>query len=161
MADILKNLLEAYRTDINDVESQAGGAITYIIKSYIVQAPEVLPMDWSADLPCILISPSSIPVHPDCLPGVADKKTYEITLSILKEGYGDETLGLIGDAHETGLLTMAQDLETLYRREKFSLSAACYLVNIDYNLRKVPPYLHTGINQAHLTFRHEYLDMRS
>ncbi len=160
MADILKSLLAAYQDDINDVQSQAGGGLTYIVKAYIVQAPEVLPMDWSADLPCILISPNSIPVEPDCLPGLADRKTYDITLSILKEGYGDETLGLFGDTHETGLLTMAQDLETLYRREKFSLSAACYLTQINYTLRKIPPYLHTGINQAHLTFRHEYLDMR-
>lgn len=159
MADILKELLEAYYNDIVS-KSQAGGALDFVRSCYIVQSPESIPPDMSTDLPCVLISFGLVPVTPFCVPMVSDQKIYNITLSVLKEGYGEQTLGILGDTYEVGVVDMMSSVETLYRRETFNLSDIVYQSQIDYTMLTIPPFLQKHINQGHITFRHDYVDMR-
>jgi hypothetical protein len=160
MADILKDLLQAYYDDVS-IERKSGGNLTSILSHYIIQQPILLPPDFSAELPCLLIYPGTIPVRLGCLGGYSDLKQYEITLTLLKEGFGHESQGLFGDEYNVGLLAIMQDIETLYRRETFDLSLAARTTRIDYRLLRLEPFLHRGIHQGHITFVHEYMDLRS
>jgi hypothetical protein len=160
MADILKSLLQAYYDDIT-TEKQAGGSLDFIMSHYIIQSPENLPQDISTELPCVLIYPLQIPSEPMCVPAIHDQKVYEIVLSIIKEGYGDETLGIMGDSYEEGVIDMAVKVETRYRRQTFGLSGYVYQSLIDYTMLRIPPFLESHINQAHITFHHEYEDLRA
>lgn len=160
MADILKNLLEAYYNDIV-TESAAGGALDFVRSCYIVQSPELLPPDFSTDLPCVLISFGLVPITPFCVPMIHDQKFYNITLSIFKEGYGDQTLGILGDSYETGVIDMMSAIETRYRRQTFALSDMVHHSQIDYTMLRIPPFLGKHINQGYITFRHDYIDMRA
>lgn len=156
--DILRSLLTAYLQDIPT--QQTAGNLTYLKSWYVIQNPELLPPDLSTETPCLLIWPGSTQLTLECLPAVADEKLYTITLSVIREGYDDETLGMFGNAYTTGILEMAEDLESLYRRQTFNLSQFCRCARIDYLPRRVPPFLGQGINQAHLTFEHRHMDVR-
>jgi len=161
MSDPVKGLLEAYYDDIA-TRKAGGGGLSYIHDHYIIQSPDVLPPDWSAELPLILIYVSSpIQITPLCVPSLEDRKIFDITLSILVESVGDPMVGFVGDDYYTGVLTMAQDLEILYRRETFDLSDMCHATQIDYSQRSNLPFSHKGIAQAHLTFQHDAVDMFS
>ena len=160
MADILKSLLAAYEADII---AKKATTLSYLRGVYIIQSPELFSLDWPANLPCLLIYPQIVTVQAACLPSVyADRKFYQIILTVLIDGSADPELGFLGDAYRTGIATIAQDLETLYRRETFNLSDLAYLIQIDYQPRRIPPIAGgLVLNQVHLTFRHDYLDLRS
>lgn len=161
MSDPVKSLLEAYYNDITS-KMVAGQALDYIHDHYIIQSPSLLPPDWSCELPLVLIYVSQpIPVEPHCVPSLMDRKFISITLSLLAESVGDPMVGFVGDSYYTGVLTMAQDIETLYRRETFSLSDECHTTQIDYSQNIALPFRHIGIAQAHLTFQHDFMDMFS
>ena len=159
MADILKDLLEAYYDDLT-TQIVPGQSLDFINSHFIVQAPELIPPDWSTQLPVCLISFGLIPITPMCVPMVHDQKIYNITLTIVKEGWGDETLGIIGDSEETGIIDMMSALETRYRRETFDLSDIVHQSQIDYTQIGIPPFLSLATNQGHITFYHDYIDMR-
>ncbi len=155
MADKLKTLLQAYH---DDILARQPTTLSTIASFYIVQSPAV-PPDFSADLPCVLIWPGSVPVSPLCLPATSDYKEYTVNLSLIVEGYQDETLGIMGDSYVSGLFDLVELLETYYRREKFSLTQACELTNIDYSNWGNGPFI--GTHTATLSFRHQHSDMRS
>lgn len=158
MADAMRSLLLAYEADAN---AQKSSAWTWLSSVYVIQAPELLPPDWSAELPTLLIYPSQpVPVRPLCLGDGGDEKTYYVNLSILAEGFGDETAGLFGAGSFPGVLSMKDALETRYRRNTLNITQQATCTRIDYTLRRIPPFLHRGINQAHITIEHLYADMR-
>lgn len=161
MADAMRSLLAAY---LSDAQSQAQpntlGAFPWLASVYVVQSPELLPPDWSTELPTLLIYPQVTAANPLCLGDVADEKIYSIVLTLCCEGFGDETAGLFGAGAFPGLLTMLDAIETRYRRNTLNITQQATLARIDYTLRRIPPFLHRGINQGHLTIQHMYVDMR-
>ncbi len=160
MADVLKSLLQAYYADIQ-TESQAGGELDFLMSSFIVQSPHNLPTGMEADLPCALISFGLVPITPMCVPMVNDQKFYNITISIIKEGYGEQVLGIIGDTYETGIIDMMTTLETRYRRQTFDLTDIVHQSQIDYTVFEIPPFLGRYTAQGHINLVHDYIDMRS
>jgi hypothetical protein len=160
MADILKSLLTSYYNDI-ETQSQAGGALDFVRSSYIIQNPELIPPDLSTTLPCVLISFGLVPIEPFCVPMIHDKKIYNITISVIKQGYNKQTLDIIGDAYETGIIDMMSAIETRYRRQTFGLSDIVNQSQIDYTLLRIPPFLDQTTAQGHITFMHDYIDMRA
>lgn len=157
--DILKDLLTAYLASIPT--QRAAGKLLYLRSWYVIQSPESVPPDMSTETPCLLIWPGVVNAEIDCLPALSDEKTYNINLTVLREGYDDETLGMFGNSYTVGILDMAAELETIYRRETFGLSETVRCARIDYTQRRIPPFLGKGINQAHLTFEHKHMDMRA
>ena len=161
MADAMRSLLAAY---LSDAQSQAqpntSGAFPWLASVYVIQSPDLLPPDWSTELPTLLIYPQITTATPFCLGDTGDQKIYTVNLSLFVEGFADETAGLFGVGSFPGLLTMLDAIETRYRRNTLNLTQQATLTRIDYTLRRIPPFLHRGINQAHLTIQHLYLDMR-
>ena len=54
MSDILKDVLSAYK---DDVQAQKAGALSFIRSHYLIPQPEVLPPDFSTPLPCLSYLP--------------------------------------------------------------------------------------------------------
>lgn len=161
MADGMRSLLSAYLSDAqSQMQPYTDKAFPWLASAYVIQTPELLPPDWSAELPTLLIYPQITQASPFCLGDAGDQKTYTVTLSLCSEGFADETAGLFGAGAFPGLLTMLDAIETRYRRNTLSVTQQATLTRIDYTLRRIPPFLHRGINQAHLTLQHLYLDMR-
>lgn len=161
MADAMRSLLSAYLSDVqSQMQPFTDRAFPWLASAYIIQTPELLPPDWSAELPTLLICPQITAASPLCLGDAGDQKIYTVTISLCAEGFADETAGLFGAGTYPGLLTMLDAIETRYRRNTLSLTQQATLMRIDYTLRRIPPFLHRGINQAHLTIQHLCLDMR-
>lgn len=161
MADAMRALLAAYYSDVqSQAQPNALGAFPWLASVYVVQSPELLPPDWSAELPTLLIYPQVTASSPLCLGDTGDQKIYSIVLSLCSEGFADETAGLFGVGSFPGLLTMLDAIETRYRRNTLNITQQATLTRIDYTLRRIPPFLHRGINQGHLTIQHLYVDMR-
>ena len=161
MADAMRALLAAYYSDVqSQMQPYTDKAFPWLASVYVIQSPELLPPDWSTELPTLLIYPQTTAVAPFCLGDVGDQKTYTVTLSLCCEGFGDETAGLFGAGTFPGLLTMLDTIETRYRRNTLNITQQATETRIDYTLRRIPPFLHRGINQGHLTFQHLYVDMR-
>lgn len=159
MADILEGLLQAYKSD---ALAQRTASLTWLDGVYIIPSLEQLPSDWSAVLPCLLIYGNMEKSKPAYLPyQCADIKAYRVMLTILADGTNDPVMTFVGDAYLTGISQMASDLETLYRRKTFDLSDTVFLQSRDYIPRRIPPMDGwQNIIQAHLTFVHDYMDMR-
>lgn len=161
MADAMRSLLLAYEADVKaETQPNTIGAFPWLASVYVIQSPELLPPDWSTELPTLLIYPQTTISSPMCLGDTADQKIYSVTLSICAEGFGDETAGLFGSGSFPGILTMIDALETRYRRNTLNITQQATLTRIDYTLRRIPPFLHKGINQGHITIQHLYADMR-
>lgn len=161
MADAMRSLLLAYETDAKaQAQPNTLGAFPWLASVYVIQSPELLPPDWSTELPTLLIYPQVTASSPLCLGDAGDQKVYTIMMSICAEGFGDESAGLFGAGTFPGVLTMIDALETRYRRNTLNLTQQATLTRIDYTLRRIPPFLHRGINQGHLTIQHLYVDMR-
>lgn len=161
MADMIRSLLSAYLTDAqSQAQPNTLGAFPWIASVYVIQAPELLPPDWSTELPTLLIYPLVTSIAPLCLGDGGDEKTTAIVLTLGAEGFQDETAGLFGVGSFPGILTMMEAIETRYRRNTLNYSQQATATRLDYTLRRIPPFLHRGINQAHLTIQHLYADMR-
>ena len=157
----MRSLLNAYLTDAkSQAQPYTDKAFPWLASAYVIQSPELLPQDWSAELPTLLIYPQITTVSPLGLGDCGDQKIYSVGLSLCAEGFGDETAGLFGAGSYPGLLTMLEALETRYRRNTLALTQQATTTRIDYTLRRIPPFLHRGINQAHLSIQHLYCDMR-
>ncbi len=151
--DILGDILQAY---YNDIAARQQGELHEIASCYIMQSPALLPPDWAAPFPCVLIWPGPVPVEPVHLSGNLNQKQYTITLTLLKEGGYNETQGLFSDTFSTGLMDIVTLFERLYGRETFELSWQAWCSKLDYTLKAIAPF--RGLNQAHLTFIHKYRD---
>lgn len=161
MADAMRSLLAAYLADAQaEAQPNALGAFPWLASVYVIQSPDLLPSDWSTELPTLLVYPQITSATPLCLGDTGDQKIYTVNLSLCCEGFGDETAGLFGHGSFPGLLTMLDAIETRYRRNTLNLTQQATLTRIDYTLRRIPPFLHRGINQGHLTIQHLYVDMR-
>lgn len=161
MADAMQSLLLAYEADVKaEAQPNTGGAFPWLASVYVIQSPELLPPDWSTELPTLLIYPDDTDVTPFCLGDVGDEKVCYVNLSIFAEGFGDETAGLFGLGAFPGILTMVELLETRYRRNTLNITQQATSRRISYKMRRIPPFLHRGINQGHITIQHLYADMR-
>ena len=161
MADAMRSLLAAYLADAQaEAQPNALGAFPWLASVYVIQSPDLLPPDWSTELPTLLVYPQITTATPFCLGDTGDQKIYTVNLSLFCEGFADETAGLFGVGSFPGLLTMLDAIETRYRRNTLNLTQQATLTRIDYTLRRIPPFLHRGINQGHLTIQHLYVDMR-
>ena len=157
--DILKSLLTAYKDDIES--EMSGGVFDSIRAVYRIVQPEIIPPDFSTPLPCILVySGASLPVQNECLGAFQYEKNYEITLTVIMEGWGEE-FGLFGKNTYKGLYDTLSDIESRYHAQTFDLSQACELIRLGYESRRIAPFYHPGILQGHVTLRHRHLDMRA
>jgi len=159
MADILKDLVEAAN---DDLELRMGDdTFTWLHAHEIINAAEPIPEDLSIPLPCVLVSGEILSLEPICIKSQQEVKVYQITLSILKESVGNASRALVGDAYETGLYTMSQEVEDVYRRETFNLSDYCVMLAPDYSIRAPTEIGGQTVEQVHLPFQHTYYDGRS
>jgi hypothetical protein len=154
--DILAALLNAYKADII---TRKATSFPYLYGVYLIQSVEVLKYDWDANLPCALIYCAREQIKPACLPSkYADQRQAMITITLVQNGITD---GFSGDAYFKGIQPMAREFEVIYRRETFSISDTVYCSAIDFTSRRLPP-IGGGrlyLNQAHLTFIHDYLEL--
>lgn len=158
MADILKDLLQAYYDDIAE-RMQPGQTFGYLEAHWIIRSP-LLPipeLDPATPLPFLLIYPQPVRIERDVMGGKSAQKIYPITLSAFQ--YPDDTVGLMGDHILEGAIDIANDLYTIYDYENFDLSILGLATSISYN-----PILHPALveaHQTHVTFEHLYKDRRS
>lgn len=158
MSNAIKDLLAAYYADVT-ARMVTGGALAAVHDCYIIQAPELLPPDFSAELPLALIYLSTpVNVTPHCLPMLFDRKIFSVTISLLVESVGSPMLGFIGDSYYPGVLDIARSVEELYQRETFAISDTCATTQIDFSLRVSLPFVNGSLAQAHLTFQHDLLE---
>lgn len=161
MADAMRSLLLAYETDAKaQAQPNTLGAFPWLASVYVIQSPELLPPDWSTELPTLLIYPDDTDITPFCLGDAGDQKVYRVMMTICAEGFGDESAGLFGLGSFPGILAMMETLETRYRRNTLNITQEATSRRISYKMRRIPPFLHRGINQGHLTIQHLYVDMR-
>ena len=160
MADAMRSLLSAYLSDVqSQMQPYTDKAFPWLASAYIIQTPETIPPDWSTELPALLIYAGRTDISPFCLGDAGDKKKTSVILTVLAEGFG-ENFGLMGNSYYPGIFAMIDDVESRYRRQTFGITQEATAILKDHNQRRIPPFLHRGINQAHLTIQHLYLDMR-
>lgn len=161
MSDVLKNLMNAYYTDVTE-RMQTGGALEYIQAIYLLHPNDVQFLDWSSPAPFLLIYVNDFMPEPDsqgCLR--SDIKRYPITLSYFVE-FPDENLGYLGEQSYDwkGVIDAYEDLFDLYNRNTFSnTSIECVCTNISFQRLGGEPL--AGYHQCHITFQHTQIDRRA
>jgi hypothetical protein len=154
MADILNSLLSAYAADIATLQAST---FSYINSVFVMEQPALLPPNYSAPLPTVLIYPGLTTLTPRSVgPFRSDEKHYIVMISIFKEFVDD---AFTGDTYEPGIITIASAFEDRYNRNTLNLSLACLLKSINFNMVGITPFM--GCVQAHLQFDHLYFDSRT
>jgi hypothetical protein len=158
MAEIFNDLLQAMD---DDLEARIDDTTFTWLKSHeIIDPAEVIPDEFSLELPAILVYGAITSITPLCIGGDAEEKTYQMTMTVLRESSISARYTFVGDAYDVGLHTMVEELETLYRRETFNLSDVCQMLPPDFSTRIPTELGDRTIVQAHVTFQHTYVDSR-
>jgi hypothetical protein len=162
MADILDDLLTAYKTDIASLQ-----ATTFSwVRMYAIPGETDL-TNWYGLLPLVLILPVSTILAPDSFEGScrSDRKVYTILLSAILQAY-DQSYGTkspnVPDMVQA--IQRGQTLETRYNRNTLSLSQSCVLTNITYGPPPIPGFTVDGqgwVHAVNLTFEHDWIDRRA
>jgi len=159
MSDVLKSLLAAYKTDLETV-TQTGGSLSFIWSYYVIPQTDVLPPDFSTPLPCLLIYPLTITTPLMCLGAYVYQKDYQIGLTLIQEGYGED-YGLITDTADTSLVDNLNAIEERYHDNTLSITNACRLLSVDYQLRNIPAFISKGLLQGTIILQHYYEDFKA